>query len=285
MAEICLGDVLNGTLSLDVNSLKLEDLIDPTDNKVLEFLCSGGTTINGLSDKIDTMMLGDVVDTMDNTMLTLLAETKLGDLAPKINSLYIGEVMGFTMCTRDDACPIHGDCSTCSKDETCTIHGMDCGEDNLFWYEQNGDAWVLEIGVEGRVADLTIESIGQHGIKELNFVLGDVMNEEQLSDSLFELAYIGEIKNADNSIKYEAVADVSHIPVTQLADRIGAGAEKASYAKLERANIIHLEEDIEEKLDLIFGVKVVDGQTIGVWEEWTINKIFSELVNKVSMFG
>ena len=285
MAEISLGDVLNGTLSLDINSLKLEDLINPNGNKVLEFLCSGGTTINGLSGKIDTMVLGDVVDTSNNTMLGLLADTKLDDLSTKINSLYVGEIMGFTKCTQNASCEVHGDCSACTEDENCHIHGVDCAEGELFWYEKSGANWVLEVGVEGRVADLTVDSIGHHGIKELNFVLGDVMTEQQLSESLFELAYTGEIKNADNSVKYKAVADVNHIPITQLAERIGVGAETASYLQLEHANLLHLEEDVEVKLDAIFGVKVVNGETIGVWEEWTVNKIFTELVNKIALLG
>ncbi|MBQ3235563.1 MAG: hypothetical protein IJA97_05340 [Clostridia bacterium] len=283
MAEICLGDVLDGTLSLDVNSLKLEDLIDPSGNKVLEFLCSGGTTIDGLKGKLDEMVLGDVVDTDGNTMLGLLADTKLDDLSTKINSLYLGEIMGFTRCTSDANCAVHGDCSTCTKDENCTIHGVDCTEDKIFWYEKIAGNWVLETGVEARVAELTVDSIDDHGIKELNFVLGDVLTHAQLEDSLFALAYTGVIYEEDGTtVKYKAVSDVSHIPVMQLADRIGVGAETASYLQLEDVGVVHLEDDVEGNLDLIFGTKVVGGVTIGVWEEWTINKIFTELVNKVT---
>ena len=285
MAEISLGDVLNETLSLDVNSLKLEDLIDPTGNKVLEFLCSGGTTIDGLDAKLDEMVLGDVVDTDGNNMLGLLANTKLENLSTKINSLYLGQIMGFTRCTGGishlETCP-----SDCSMHGVCPIEhvGEDvCDGNSWYEYSESEGKWVKETGVEARVADLTVDSVSHHGITKLNFTLSDVLTSEQLNNGIFGLAETGVIYEDDGTtVKYQAVDSVSQIPVIELADRISAGAETATYLELEHAGVVHLEDSVELGLDGIFGTKVVNGETIGVWEEWSINEIFVQLVQKAT---
>ncbi|MBR3803942.1 MAG: hypothetical protein IKJ14_01165 [Clostridia bacterium] len=261
LAEISLGDVLNGTVSLDVNSLKLEDLIETNGNKVLEYLCSGGTTINGINAKVNNMTLGDVIDTNGNTMLTLLKDTSLDDLATKIDSLYIGEVMGFTRCTGDSSCPVHG--------------AVDCLATKDLWYERIGENWVLEVGVEARVADLQIADMDEHGIKSLEFVMGDVLTHDELDHGLFALAHLGVIKDeygvVTNPNEYE---DVAHIPMSEFAERVSIGAEEASYAELDHAGVMHLSDETTAKLDFVFDS--VHG--VGVWETWTIDRIFSEIV-------
>ena len=264
-AEISLGKVLNGEdLDLDIETLTLSEIItiDSDSNKVLQFL--GNTQVGELSSKVNEMTLGDVIDTDSNNMLSLLKDTKLDDLGSKINSLYAGEIMGFTRCTGEFGCPVH--------------ENSGCAETKNLWYEQQDSVWVLETGVEARVADLTIDQLAHHGITELNFVLGDVLKDNELNSGLFSLAYSGEIKDEYGNTKYEAVDDISQIPVMQLAERVSLGAETATYAKLEGAGLIHLDEEVEGSLDNIFGTTIKEGVEIGVWEGWTINETLNNLI-------
>ncbi len=340
-ADILLGDVLSGNLNLDskVQDLKLSDIIEINDSSsgVLKYLASA--KVSELSTKVGDMELGDVIEiTPDsNNILKLLANTKLtGDsLSTKINSLLAGDVMGFTKCTGELGCPVH--------------ENDGCAETKGLWYEQDADDnWVLETGVEARVADLTINDLSHHGIKGINFVLGDVLTDKQIESGLFELAdkriwksdannnpmfdkikgtdnYVYEVEretdgdlvyNADGTVKYnktEVLApatgeiegrkhlyeelrdeggnivkvdgksvykeyeDVAHIPVMELADRVSYGAETASYAQLEHAGLLHLSVETTSKLDSIFDI--IHGE--GVWETWTVDKIFNEIVNSI----
>ncbi len=300
-ADILLGDVLSGNLNLDdkVQNLKLSDLINPNGNKVLEFLCEDGTTVNGLSSKVNDMTLGDVIeinddsnkvlqylgntkvgelstkvnemtlgdviDTEGNNMLSLLKDTKLDALGSKINSLYAGEIMGFTRCTGELGCPVH--------------ENAGCLATKNLWFEKNEfGEWILESGVEARVADLTIDQLSHHGITELNFVLGDVLKDNELDSGLFSLAYLGEIKDEYGNTKYEAVDGLSQIPVMELTERVSIGAETATYADLEHAGVIHLDEEVENSLDNIFGKVSEADDADGVWEGWTINETLNNLI-------
>jgi hypothetical protein len=115
----------------------------------------------------------------------------------------------------------------------------------------------------------------EHGIKSLEFVMGDVLSHEELEHGLFALAHLGVIKDENgvvtNPNSYE---DVAHIPMTEFAERVSIGAEEASYAELDHAGVMHLSNETTSKLDFVFDAKYGEG----VWETWTIDKIFSEIV-------
>lgn len=282
VADISLKDVLDGNLDLseEVDNLKVSDVITAGDNKVLNYLCDGDTKIKDLSSKVDEMVLGDVVDAEGNTMLELLKDTKIDALPQKIDSLYIGEVMGFTKCTGNAShlatcapdCKMHGPCPI--------AHESDDACDGAHWCEYNEETgkWVREEGVEARVADLTIDSISNHGIKELNFVLGDVLTDEQLDDGLFELAHLGEIRDEHNNVTNpNTYDDVSQIPITEFSERVALGAKEASYAELDHAGVMHLSGDVTAKLDLIFDTAYGEG----VWESWTIDQLFRQVLDRI----
>ena len=236
VANITLGDVFSGNVSLNLDSILLSDLISPNGNKILQFLCDGETTVSTIGSKINTMTIGDVVDVSNSKMLGLLADYTLEELPTAIDSLYVGEIMGYT-------------------------------QSGIKWYN-NGEEVT---GINAKIADLTVKSLGNGGFDSIDFVVGDVISDT--SSGVFSLM---DLSKADGT----SYASVSEVPVSEIARRTTTGASKATYRQLNHAGIISF--DKEAELDGIFAQEKLQGVD---WRDWSVNDILNNLIAKVTTMG
>lgn len=86
------GDTKIKDLPDELKTLKIGDLVDTSGNKILQSLAN--ETFETLPSKLDTLKVQDVMDIpADNLLLNAVQGTKLNELADKINTLKIGEMV------------------------------------------------------------------------------------------------------------------------------------------------------------------------------------------------
>lgn len=241
--------VEDGDYWVDGNGDRLNDVNNLVSDIQLSEIFDGTLDMN---DKVQNLTLGAVVETGDNSILQLLENTKVKDISSEMNSLEVGELMGYEKGLAPDG--VHGFCEpNCSIVEG-HVHGASCEpgcaiEENhdhhFYWVDENNEH---VSGITSKLDDLTVKELSEGEFENIQFTLGDVIDDDHLNSGVFSL--IDNDTNGDGVLDYE---DKRDIPTGQISSRITSGVNKSSYMVLVNAGVIDgLEEEEMETLDKLF---------------------------------
>ncbi|MBR5439248.1 MAG: hypothetical protein IKV61_03420 [Clostridia bacterium] len=226
-----------------------------------------GGDIN-FKERVDKLMLGDVIDVEKPdtpTILKILGKSKISELSQDVNDMELGEVMGYTKCTNDDACTVHDGGDGCDGK----------------WYKNGG---VVE-GLNAKIANYTFKKFSTDGFNPNEFTLGDVITDDKEYDakegSIFSLL---DVEDIEGTTKLEGANDLEkrkNIPINDVSKRTKSGVTKAKLKDLRQCGIFTLTPEDETKLDNAFDFAATNGKIDAEdadWQELTLNEFIAAVI-------
>ena len=227
LAKISLGDIFNGTFDL--------------------------------KSQINTLKISDVISVEGNTILELIADSTIEELPAKINTLKVGEIMGYKQCSGSIlSCDVHfgiGQTLTCM------------GNRNV-WFDASNKKLT---GIKLKLAKLTVQELADGGFDSImdSIVLSDVVDDYTTGAfSIIDASGFTDV-NGDGKV------DQGDAPIKDLASIVASSAKVAPYGKLETAGILKFDDTVITKLDQFYALKGVSN-----WKNVkTVNDILNDLIS------
>ncbi len=289
LGDLYVGQLMNytgGVGTWENNGVPVSNLNKTVADIKLEEIFSG--EINFKS-KIDNLTLGDVIDmnSADTpTILKLLKDTKVSQISSKMNELELGEVMGYTKCSKDASCKVHENgigCDgkwyrenkiKCSKDADCEIHENGIGCDGE-WYIENKSV----DGLNAKIANYTFKKFADEGFNPNEFTLGDVIKDDDQYEegSIFYLLDISDMEDIDGvAPERQDIEKRKSISVSEVSTRTKSGVQNAKLKDLKNCGVFTLSIEDCETLDkaFMFGYDTlhkIPADKVN-WQELTLNE-------------
>ena len=239
------GGVAVSNLDMVMADVKLEEIF----NNSFDF-----------KSKINTLTLGDIIDVNASgtpTILKLLGASKVGELSSDINSMYLGEVMGYTKCSNSAQCTVHAGGTGC----------------NGKWYK--GSTAVT--GLNAKIANYTFSSFASSGFNAKEFTLGDVITQDsEFTSGIFSLLDVGSVEGAQELQGATDLEKRKNIPVGDVSKRTQSGVKKATLQELMDCGMFTLTTDEQAKLT---GAFTLAGK--GDWKALTMQQFISTIIGMI----
>ncbi len=167
-----------------------------------------------LKNKIDDLYLSDVIDVDGNAILSLVGDCKIKDLSSEVQSLYVGEIMGYSGYVNN-------------------------------WSNTSGKV----TGFMAKIADLTIDDLSTpdklQGIID-GIVIGDVI--DNYNDGVFEIIDLTGVTDTNGN-----GVDAGDVLVSDMPEKIKEGVKTATFHDLLDAGLIedddgHISAGLNNKL-------------------------------------
>lgn len=167
-----------------------------------------------IKSQIDGVYIKDIVNVNSNKILSLVGECTINELPLKLNSMQVGEIMGYHL---------EGDT----------------------WYDDENNAVT---GINKKLSNLTVESLSNGGFDTLldGLVLGDVI--DNYSTGSFAVMNTEGLSDAND----DGVINAGDCPINDIATRVAEGAKNSSYQELENAGILEFESEVKNGLTSLY---------------------------------
>ena len=261
LGDLYVGQLMNytgGVGTWEKNGVPVSNLNKTVADIQLSEIFSG--EINFKS-KIDNLTLGDVID-MDAadtpTILKLLKDTKVSQISTKMNEMYLGEVMGYTIGENEDYCK-----AGCAIEEEGHKH-------NFYWVDENG--YKVD-GLNAKIANYTFKEFADDGFDINEFTLGDVITDdkEYQEGSIF---YMLDVSGMENIVgvapERQDIEKRKSISMKGLSQRIQKDVQNATLEKLMNCGVFSLSDGEATTLDKAFLFAYTNGKISAEQLNWQL---------------